>query len=641
MNLRSPALAFALLALMFAAHDSSGAGDEFARRWSYVSETSAVIYWQLPEISRSAYSLVEYGPTSALGSVTSRSGEPRWAQLHRLRGLETGREYFYRMVNIDPQSGARTESEILSLTPTAHAGAVRVPEHIAGPPYILDKPDTYYVLSHDIITDGTAFEIRADNITLDLDGHEVVFGNDTAEQVYGVRFGYGENCRLVNGRITQGARSDRYSAAVASLDRPQTTEICGITTDVHLSCAWPVNFTHSSNVHVHHNHIYSRVTELECRHYPGNVLLRFYVYDGGISIHDNLVTEGCHWGIMVRERNRGVPMRDVDVSYNDIRHHQQYVNGYAVAPGSGAEIHHNRITSTGRAMHITGVGTIVHDNYIDTRGHMHLSDLPARTRPFHHRLIELHGIKFEGRTTKDCKIYNNFVRITQPQPADSGGYGDPLNKVRNGVYIRGQAEELDGSRLTDRDAGWEIDRWRFYWVRFSPDHPPVKITGNDSTHLFAEFPAGVKPGDYSIYMKWEYVPPTPLNIACYDPNGMNEVYGNHFVGITTYGKTRHGDYGDTGQWATGIMFVGMNKGPSEKGKYSVYIHDNTFESNDLFLNSYEEIDMNVRIENNTFKLLDKPLLTGRESRLRGIGPALEKAVTSDGNTFDTSVEGGR
>ncbi len=620
---------------VFALCASKAWSANFERQWVHVSETSAVIYWQLAEISMSAFSFVEYGTGRELGQRTRQASKPRWAQYHCLTGLSTGKKYYYRMVNLDPETGQRTESGLLSLTPHKTPGAVYLPSDAAGPPYILDKPGTHYVLTEDITAAGTAFEIRADSITLDLDGHEVVFGNDTAEQVYGVRFGYGEGCKLVNGRIVQGARSNLYSAAVASLDRPQATEVCAISTDVHLKCAYPFNFTHASKVQIHHNNIYSRVTELESRHYPGNMLMRFYVYSGDVNIHDNILTEGCHWGIMVREKNRRV-MRNVQVHHNDIQHHQQYVNGYALAPGSGADVHHNKVTSTGRAVHITGEGTMFHDNYIDIRGHMHLSDYPARTRPFRHRLIELHGVKFEGRNTRNSKVYNNFVRITQPLPTDSDGMGSPLNKVDNGVYVRAEADRLTVDRLVDNDAGWEIDRWRFYWVKFSAEYPPVKITGNDSTSLFADFPAGVQPGQYTIYMKWQYVPPTPLNVACYDPNGMNEVYNNHFVGITYYKNTRHGDYGDSGQWATGLMFIHMNEGPAEPGKYSVYIHDNQFESNDLFINSDMAVDMDVRMENNTFKLLAEPLQTERENRIRAVGATFESKVRQAGNTFDGS-----
>jgi hypothetical protein len=384
-----------------------------------------------------------------------------------------------------------------------------------------------------------------------------------------------------------------------------------------------MNFTHIEQLEVHHCDIYSRVTEIECRHYPGNALLRVYTYGGNVHIHDNILSEGCHWGIVVKANSRTI--ENVEVDYNDIQHHQQYVNGYALSPGSGAIVHHNRVTSTGRGVHLTGEGTEFYDNYIDIQGHQHLSDLPARTRPFHHRLIELHGVKFEGRLAKNCKIYNNFVRITQHQPLDSDGKGDPLNKVNNGVYVRSMATSVEDGKLVDLNQNWEKDRWRFYYVKVDPNMPPVKITGNDATTLYGDFDAKSS-SEYTIYIKWMYVAPTPLNLACYDPNGMNEIYNNTFIGLTTYKNTRHGDYGDSGEWATAIMFVMMNKGAADPGKYSAYVHDNQFFSNDLFLNSYTEINMDIRMENNVFNLMEVPFTTERGNRMRMVGEEFEAKV---------------
>ncbi|MEA2062683.1 MAG: hypothetical protein U9P14_03200, partial [Gemmatimonadota bacterium] len=203
----------------------------------------------------------------------------------------------------------------------------------------------------------------------------------------------------------------------------------------------------------------------------------------------------------------------------------------------------------------------------------------------------------------------------------------------NGVYVRSTASSICNGRLVDAGQDWETDRWKGYRVKYAPGLPPSRITGNSAATLFADF-GSADPGEYSIYMKWEYVAPTPLNIACYDPNGMNEVYNNEFIGLTTYEKTRHGDYGDSGEWATAIMFVGMKRGPAEPGKYSVYIHGNRFTSNDLFLNGYEEIDMNIRVEDNTFTLVKTPLVTKRPSRFRSIlGPAFINRVKAGGNDF--------
>ena len=603
----------------------------FARRWRHVSETSAVLYWQLPDIRTAARGWVEYGEDLTTPAATAPGPTPRWSQLHRLTRLQPGVSYQYRMVAVDPETGDTTRSAVDSFTTRRLDEAIRIPGDVEGPPYVLDQPGACYLLTEDVRADGSAFEIAADGVTLDLDGHTVLFGDDTAERVYGVRFAFGDSCRLLNGHIAQGRRSNTYSAAIASLDRPMATEVAGVSTDVHLKCAYPLHFTHCTGVEVHHNAFYSRVTEIENRHYPGNALLRFTVYDGDLHIHDNLLTEGCHWGITVRARSSTV--RDIEIDHNDIRHHQQYVNGYAISPGSSADVHHNRITSTGRGVHLTGEGTLLHDNYIDTRGHQHLSDLPAGTRPFHHRLIELHGIKLEGRRSRNNRVYGNQVSITQLLPRDAGGIGEPRDKVDNGVYVRGRATQIAAAGLVDTTASWEPDRWRLYHVRYARDRPPVRLTGNDGTTLFGSFDEGVAPGEYTIYMRWEFVPPTPLNIASYSADAMNEIFGNTFTGITQYRQVRHGDYGDTGQWATAIMMIGMRRGASPPGTWPAWVHDNTFRSNDLFINSSGEASMDVRIEDNRFVLLDTPHAVARESRLRNLSPALLEAVIGGNNDF--------
>lgn len=605
--------------------------EAFQRPWTHVSETSAIIYWQLEDISLSACSFIEYGKTKDLGLQTVMTKKPRWAQWHRLVGLEPGETYYYRMVSVDPAGHNRTESRIFTMSTERKHDAIRIPGDMEGTtPYILDQKDAYYILTEDMTAEGTAIEIAAGGITLDLDGHTIVFGDNSPEQVYGVRFADPGNTILCNGHIAQGKRSRDYSAAVSSLDRPVPTEIFGISTDVHLPNAFPLIMTHANAANIHHNSIYSRVTEIECRHYPGNALMRIYTYGGDIHIHDNLLTEGCHWGINVRISSRSA--RNIEIDHNDIRHHQQYVNGYALSPSAGAMVHHNKVTSSGRGVHLTGEGTHFYENYIDTKGHQQLSDLPARTRPFHHRLIELHGIKFEGSSARNCRIYDNFVRINQYLPVDSGGKGAPEDKMDNGVYLRSTASSIEPGRLVDKEQDWEKDRWRYYFVRYHPDLPPARIKGNDATTLYGDFKS-TDPDEYTIYMVWEYVPPTPLNLACYDPNGMNEIYGNTFIGITHYREVWHGDYGNTGDWATAIMLIGMDRGPADPGKYSAYIHDNRFFSNDLFFNSGWEVNMTIILENNTFTLLKEPFAVDRDNRIFDVGEAFEKVIRASQNTF--------
>ncbi len=608
----------------------------FQRRWNHISETSAVIYWQLDSIEKSATSFVEYGTTEELGFQTIQTTEPRNAHLHRLKGLEPGVPCFYKMVVFDSADGIRKESEIVQFTPQRADDAIYIPQDFAGsPPYVLKNANAHYVLTQDIITNGTAIIIEGSGITLDLDGNTVTFGNNTSSQVFGVQITTGNNCKVVNGVIVQGERSADYCNAVRSFSSGNLgAEVCGISTDVHLRNAQPMAFRHS-NLNIHHNHIYSRVIDLESRHYPGNALLRVETNGNHVHLHDNLFTEGCHRAILVSSSGT---LTNVEINHNDIRHHQQYVNGYAIAPGSNAKVHHNRITSTGRGIHLSGANNNVYSNYIDIRGHQHLDDLPAGSRPFYHNLVELHGIKLEGNNSKNNKIYDNFVRITQLQPVDSQGEGHPDDKRFNGVYFSTNASSVENGKLVDLQQNWETDRWRYYFVKYDPNSPAVQITGNDATTLYGDFEEH-EPGEYTVYMIWNYVPPTPLNLSCYDPNAMNEIYDNTFIGITTYAETRHGGYGDSGNWATALMLVGMDKGAADQGKYSAWIHDNRFYSNDLYVNSYSSVNMDILIENNIFNLTNDPFTTERTGRIRNTGAGFDEKIHDGSNVFNDSSTG--
>ncbi|HPD14556.1 MAG TPA: hypothetical protein PLE19_06380 [Planctomycetota bacterium] len=527
----------------------AGEAGPFQRRWVYVSETSAVIYWQLDDIRREALSYVEYGQTKDLTQKTPATTDPRWAHFHRLKGLQTGRPCYYRMVIVDAESKAETKSEVLSLETTRREGAIRIPQEVKGPPFTLDKPGATYVLTQDVTADGDVFIITGSDVTLDLDGHTVVFGNNTGEQVSGVLAKNTGKATICNGHVVQGARCKAYSTAVESRWRPEPTEIFGISTDVHLPNAYPVKFLgKATGVRVHHNLLASRVTEIESRHYPGNDLLRLDIAGGNIEVSDNLLSEGCHIGIRLAGEGP-----NVEVHHNDIRHHQRYVNGYALACSCpGLKVHHNRVTSAGRGAHLTAEGIEFADNYLDLVGRPDLDDMPARSRPFKTIAVELHGIKFEGDKVRNCRVTGNFCRIVQKLP-DARGL---------------------------------------------------------------------------------YVPATPLNIACYDPNAMNEIAENTFVALTEHRKTRHGGYGDSGEWAASVYFVGMDKGPAQAGKWSAWLHDNRFISNDLFLGSQTPVNMTIRIERNTFVLATEPPPTEAHAPFWRVGPALEAVVKAGGNRFE-------
>ena len=173
MRLRIPLMGLSLMLLVVPV--AQGAEDFIRDVWSHSGETSAVIAcWT----SAPAKVRVEYGPTKAYSLEASGDDVPQYMHVVRLKGLTPGKVVHFRLVASD-EKGATHQTEDATVTPRRIENAVRIPEGLEGePPYVLDKPDTTYVLTKDITTPGTAFYIKADGITLELDGHTVNYGKD-------------------------------------------------------------------------------------------------------------------------------------------------------------------------------------------------------------------------------------------------------------------------------------------------------------------------------------------------------------------------------------------------------------------------------------------------------------------------------
>ncbi|KPK45206.1 MAG: hypothetical protein AMK72_11300 [Planctomycetes bacterium SM23_25] len=200
--------------------------------WRHLSPTSAVLYWQTNGRARS---FVEYGPTPQYGQRTQASPEPGFAHFHRLRGLKTGAAYHYRLICVRPD-GTKIVGQDAVLAPKALGGAIPVPGTLAGPPYVLDKPRATYVLTRDITTEGPAIVIRAEGITLDLDGHTVTYGTRREEinvlgrtdaKGRGVAWEKLSGIRLLNGTVRQGSATNRaHAVCIAGGSAP---ELAGLT----------------------------------------------------------------------------------------------------------------------------------------------------------------------------------------------------------------------------------------------------------------------------------------------------------------------------------------------------------------------------------------------------------------------------
>jgi len=523
------------------------ADSSFSAIWTHSGRTSAVIYWHLEDISQEAQSYVEYGETEEYGNNTEITTESRRAQLHHINGLNPGHEYHFRMVIIE--NGKEIRSEDKTFTTNNYDNAIEITNNPDGSVITLNQANTTYILTENITANANAIDITADGVTLELDGHTVNFSHSSdAQYITGILVS-SPNAKIYNGKVLQGDVGGNYSYAVGARWRADGIEFAGLYLDVNRPNAYPINLGGRAQniIDIHHNYLYSTVKEIESRHYPGNDLLRIDAFEENaeVSVHHNLLTEGCHCGISLRGA-----AKELEIYDNDIRHHQQFVNGYALYGSGlkGGKIHHNRISSVGRTIHLTAPDIEYYNNWASTKGHMTLSDMPQGSGTWLERRVELHGIKFEGTEAKNIKVHDNYMEINQPQP--------------------------------------------------------------DSA--------------------WDYVPATPLNLACYDPNALNEIYNNKIVAHTTYRQTHHGPYGESGEWASAIYFVGMNN-VSDPEMFSAYIHDNEFISNDLFISGDIEATHIVRIEDNVFRLGTEP--TDDYAIFRTIPAEMQDRVLNGNNTF--------
>ena len=340
--------------------------------WIYVSENSAVIYWQIEDISKEAVSYVEYGDTEACGKKTEATVQPRWSQLHWIKDLEPEKTYHYKMVTV--LDGKETRSEDKTFTTIIYKDAERLKNGNPEDTFLLDKKKTTYVLTEDIITDSTAFMIMAEGITLDLNGHTVKFSKDADESAFGVHIN-APNVKICNGFIVQLDKGNNYSGAINSAGAANGVEVFGIKTDVHLPNSYPMRFLNgASKLNIHHNHLYSAVEKLVSRHYPGNDLLRVDIKGDDFVIHDNLFTRGCHRGMAFHGDK---PAKKIYIYNNDIKHKMMFVNGYAMQGNMhNAKIYRNKITSSGRTVHLTAANIEYFENWASTTGGMVLDDMP-------------------------------------------------------------------------------------------------------------------------------------------------------------------------------------------------------------------------------------------------------------------------
>lgn len=241
-------------------------------------------------------------------------------------------------------------------------------------PAELNKPDTEYVVESNIVADGTAFTITADNVTLNLNGHTVVYNNkklsDDPKSVYGIiipRFGQ-SNIAIVNGKIKQGAGQGGGNVAgwghnPIFAEGVKNLEIAGINAEYSGKDIVGFFIHWGENAHIHHNTIEDRGTHITNRH-QGLDAIR--IEGANAKIHHNLVKRARHRAFIIAGNS--------EVFNNEIYIDSHATNSFGVTcyKINNFKIHHNKIYGTGE--HPIGIGAVagssngeIYSNYIEVQ----------------------------------------------------------------------------------------------------------------------------------------------------------------------------------------------------------------------------------------------------------------------------------
>jgi len=419
---------------------------EPAGTWTHASRSSAALGFRT---SLPAKSWVEYGPTATYGAQTAQPDRYCSLHLHYLTGLQPGVTYHYRLVAVD-ERGRRVETEARTLTTEALPNAIRIPQDMSGPPYVLDQAGATYLVTADLTIDGLAFEIAANNVTLDLGGHTVVYDNAHMGPISGDFWAYINNSsfgvkarqrsgfRVLNGTILQGAGQDAGESSSIGfnplyLGSSSGYEVAGVTIGYGgPQLAGIYNHWGGGGANIHHNVIVDTGHEIVNRHGAGCRAILFY---GSSDIPDCEV----HHNLVKRTRQGG--LGGGSVHHNEVYIDSYDTNSFGIRIRTGGSAWANRVFGGGYHVCAFGWGTqqTAYRNFI----HLKAEALPDQRSGEFGSVASCNGFRltqYSGSTKnyEDNLYYENVVVIRVKDGRQVRGVqvsSDPY--VRNYVWRDG------------------------------------------------------------------------------------------------------------------------------------------------------------------------------------------------------------
>jgi len=298
-------------------------------------------------------------------------------------------------------------------------------------PGTLDKVGGYYFLTKDVVADGTAFEIHASNITLDLGGRTVVYNHEPAkDKCYGVYVKvFASHTTIKNGYIIQGEGKGTASPAVyiygGSSQPTGWQNIHNLIIRTHgtrcvgIAASNGYGFYHSK---AHHNYIENHSFTERIDGSGGDCIAVAASKIGDIDISDNILAAG-HRGVsaaVVALGNEAPPRSEIrgNLVQQELREGCKSSYGIAIAKCHNIHIHDNQVVSdNGRGIILDGwgqgvpegcSGNFVYDNLIDVQ-FTRLSTSGAY--PSNNN----YGVRCRY-SSGDNKIYRNKVMVSSELP---------------------------------------------------------------------------------------------------------------------------------------------------------------------------------------------------------------------------------
>jgi len=346
--------------------------------WTYGSETSAVVAM---ETTLRTDAVLEYGETTRYGKRLT-DDELHYLHIFHLTDLAPDRTYHARMTCTDRNDKKATSKDVTVATKRL-ADAVRIPEGLEGPPYALNKPDTFYLVTKDITAPGRGFNITASGVTLDLGGHTVVYNDRPSalktdrypvmikESDFGVCVrGAERNVRLLNGTIRQGRGNDASCTDTIGFNPiyfsgGANSEIAGVTC-IYSGPQMSGIRLHwcGANIKLHHNVVQDLGKVITNRHKCPKAI-GFPSNNG--KCYNNLVKRTRHTGI-------GGGAENAEMNNNEVHIVSHAVNAGGVGAKGGSTLHDNRIFGCGdHVMAIATTGGVkdvkLYNNYIWLHAH--------------------------------------------------------------------------------------------------------------------------------------------------------------------------------------------------------------------------------------------------------------------------------